>query len=70
MITNLGVRSALAHAVTGRSVRACAKEIGVSAPYLAKVLAGESSVGPKVLAWLGIERGIEYRRIQPAKELP
>ncbi len=63
----------------GRSMRALAREIPCSAPYLSDVLNGNRPAGPKILDYLGIERLAEpiiYRKkdiikkktISPASE--
>jgi hypothetical protein len=40
----------------GRSMRALAREIPCSAPYLSDVLNGNRPAGPKILHYLGLER--------------
>jgi len=39
-----------------RSLRAYAKEIGVSAPYLSDVLRGNRNAGPKILRFFGLQQ--------------
>jgi transcriptional regulator with XRE-family HTH domain len=51
----------------GKSLRKLAGEIGISATYLHEILKGQKPVGPKVLAWLGLERmPVSYRKM-PAR---
>lgn len=53
----------------GRSLRALAREAGISAAYLSDIIRGQRSAGPKVLDFLGLERivgarrNIQYRKI-------
>lgn len=42
--------------MVGKSLRAIAREIGCSAPYVSDVLKGYRPAGPKVLAFLGLEK--------------
>jgi antitoxin component HigA of HigAB toxin-antitoxin module len=41
--------------VTGRSLRAQARVMGIAATYLSHLLRGERSAGPKVLGYLGLK---------------
>jgi transcriptional regulator with XRE-family HTH domain len=56
----------------GESLRAVARSLGVSAPYLSDIMLGRRQPGPKVLAALGIERkivtNVTYRRKRPPSE--
>lgn len=49
----------------GRTLRALAKELGISAPYLSDIMNGNRSPGPKVLKALGLERETvtRYRKV-------
>jgi len=49
------------------SLRAKAKALGVSAPYLSDLLKGHRQPGPKLLAALGLE--VAYRRAPKGKPL-
>lgn len=40
----------------GRSMRALAREIPCSAPYLSDVMNGNRAAGPKILEYLGLEK--------------
>ena len=42
--------------LTGKSMRALAREIPCSAPYLSDVLNGNRAPGPRILAYLGLEK--------------
>lgn len=46
----------------GRSLRALAREIPCSAPYLSDIFNGNRPAGPKILKYLGIEKAITYKR--------
>jgi transcriptional regulator with XRE-family HTH domain len=60
-VTDSEIRDRLKRCVTAAgSQRALADKIGVSAPYLSDVLNGNRNPGPKVLAYLGLER--HYRK--------
>jgi hypothetical protein len=51
----------------GKSLRAFAKEIPCSAPYLCDVLKGNRAAGPRILAYLGLERvptQVVYKKIR------
>lgn len=48
--------------MTGRSLRTTAKDLGISAAYLSDILTLKRPVGPKVLAALGIEKQVTYRK--------
>jgi transcriptional regulator with XRE-family HTH domain len=47
----------------GRSLRAIAQEIGVTAPYIHDILRGRRDPGPKVLEYLGLEKTVKPARI-------
>jgi hypothetical protein len=54
----------------GRSLRALSREIPCSAPYLSDIMNGNRKAGPKILAYLGLERleaPIEYKRVRGRK---
>jgi hypothetical protein len=54
--------------VIGSSPRAkIAREIGVSPQYLHDVLNGRRGVGDRILAYLGYERVVSYRRKRMGK---
>jgi hypothetical protein len=44
------------------SQRALAKLIGCSATFLSDILCGKREPAGKVIAWLGLERHVTYRR--------
>ena len=48
--------------VGGRSMREACKEIPCSAPYLWRVLQGKKPMSAVILAYLGLEKQITYRR--------
>jgi hypothetical protein len=51
----------------GKSLRTLAKEIPCSAPYLCDVLKGNRAAGPRILAYLGLERiaaPVAYKRVR------
>jgi hypothetical protein len=50
----------------GRSLRALAREIPCSAPYLSDILNGNRAAGPKILAFLGltkVETPVTYMKV-------
>lgn len=52
--------------MAGRSLRALAREIDCSAPYLSDIFNGNRKAGPKILRYLGIEQikaQVSYRKI-------
>ena len=51
-----------ANRLLGISLRATALEIGCSAPYLSRVARGKKSMSPIILAYLGLEKRVTYRR--------
>jgi hypothetical protein len=46
-----------------RSLRALAREIPCSAPYLSDVYNGNRLAGPKLLRFLGIEKEVTFRKV-------
>ncbi len=53
--------------MTGKSLRALAREIPCSAPYLSDVLNGNRAPGPRILAYLGLEKEkgpVIYRKVR------
>jgi transcriptional regulator with XRE-family HTH domain len=46
----------------GRTQRSLADEVGVSSQYLNDILSGRREPGPAILAGLGLERVVSYRR--------
>ncbi|HXN71511.1 MAG TPA: helix-turn-helix transcriptional regulator [Candidatus Acidoferrales bacterium] len=53
----------LVHAKGGDSIEVLAARVGVSFQYLARVLTGERSPGPKVLKFLGAKKVVAYRLV-------
>ena len=54
-----------------RSLRALAREIPCSAPYLSDVLNGNRAAGPLILAFLGLEKQrpeVAYKKVRPSKK--
>jgi len=54
----------------GKSLRGMAREMGISAMYLHQVLNGKRGPGPKILAYLGLERvevAPSYRKVRRGK---
>lgn len=51
----------------GRTRQALADEIGVSRPFLAEVMDGVKPPGPRLLAYLGLERYVAYRRVKASR---
>lgn len=45
-------------------LRASASDMGLSAPYLLDVIRGRREPGPKILAALGWEKVVTYRRLR------
>lgn len=62
---NLAQRE-LAARCKGRTHTGVAREIGVSRSFLGRVLKGRKAPGPRVLAWLGLEEVVTYRRARGA----
>lgn len=48
------------------SIRAVAREAKCSAAYVSDVLSGKRAPGPKILAYLGIEKAVRYRKLSEA----
>ncbi len=46
------------------TAKALADRIGVSTAYLSDVFLGHRTPGPKILAFLGIERVVVYRKLK------
>ena len=54
-----------------RSLRALAREIPCSAPYLSDILNGNRQAGPKILDFLGLEKRkpeVTYKKVRPSKK--
>lgn len=61
----------LAAAIEREGLRGFARRAGVSAPFVSRVRDGQSAPGPKLLAALGWEKVVTYRRLdqQPRRGL-
>ncbi len=46
------------------SQKALAAKMGISLPYLSDIIQGRREPGPKVLAYLGLERQITYVKVK------
>lgn len=59
------IRKKLCHAIElAGSQQALGEQIGVSGPFISMMLSGKKQISDKVLAHLGYERIVIYRRLK------
>lgn len=64
MVTIPDFPALLAAAIAREGLRAFARRAGVTPPFVSRVRDGQCAPGPKILAALGWEKVVTYRRVK------